>query len=44
MIDEFAQIFDRVDYDKVLELIKGFDNDENDWSHFGDVAGFDLVN
>ena len=42
--DEAVQRFNRVDYDKVLELISTFDHEEADWSHFGDVGGFDIVN
>ena len=33
-----------MDYDKVLDLIESFDHEEADWSHFGDVGGFDMVN
>ena len=42
--DEAVQRFDRLDYDKVLDLIESFDHEEADWSHFGDVGGFDMVN
>jgi hypothetical protein len=42
--DEAVQRFDKADYDKVIALIKTFDHDEADWSHFGDVGGFDMVN
>ena len=33
-----------MDYDKISELISTFDHEEADWSHFGDVGGFDMVN
>ena len=42
--DEIVQIFNRSDYDKELELMKTFDHHETDWSHFGDVGRFDLLN
>ena len=41
--DETVQRFNKSDSDQVLELIKLSDHDEADWSHFGDVDGFDLV-
>ena len=36
--------FDKVDYERVLVKIGSFDHDEHDWSHFGDVLDFDMVN